>query len=247
VALVGGGGKPRPGEIPLAHNGVLFLDELPEFDRSVLEVLREPMESGSITISRAAQQAEFPARFQLIAAMNPCPCGYLGDETGRCRCTAEQVGRYRSRLSGPLLDRIDLHVEVPRQPLALGQADLPPGEASKRVARRVARAIERQLARQGRRNHALDVKGLERHARPDPQGRRLLQQAIERLGSPCGPITASSRSRAPSPIWRTARGSMRAISARPSAIVAWIDVESNCSDGYGRHVAPSAEPRIHEA
>ena len=181
VALVGGGGKPRPGEISLAHNGVLFLDELPEFDRSVLEVLREPMESGSITISRAAQQAEYPARFQLIAAMNPCPCGYLGDGSNRCRCTAEQVGRYRNRLSGPLLDRIDMHVEVPRQPPTLEQTDHPPAEASARVAHRVARAIERQLKRQGRRNNDLDVKGLEQHAKPDVAGHRLLHQAIERL------------------------------------------------------------------
>ncbi|MCU7810276.1 MAG: YifB family Mg chelatase-like AAA ATPase, partial [Candidatus Thiodiazotropha sp. (ex Notomyrtea botanica)] len=114
VALVGGGSKPRPGEISLAHNGVLFLDELPEFERHVLEVLREPMENGWITISRATQQAEYPARFQLIAAMNPCPCGYLGDGSERCRCSIEQIKRYRNRISGPLLDRIDMHVEVPR-------------------------------------------------------------------------------------------------------------------------------------
>src|SRR5699024_14617 len=111
VALVGGGGQPRPGEISLAHHGVLFLDELPEFERRVLEVLREPLESGRIVISRAAQQAEFPARVQLVAAMNPCPCGYLGDSKGRCRCTLEQVQRYRTRISGPLLDRIDMQIE----------------------------------------------------------------------------------------------------------------------------------------
>src|SRR5262249_22325927 len=116
VALVGGGQNPRPGEVSLAHHGVLFLDELPEFTRGVLEVLREPLECGCVTISRAARQAEFPATFQLIAAMNPCACGFLGDERGRCRCTAEQVQRYRSRLSGPLIDRLDLHVEVPRVP-----------------------------------------------------------------------------------------------------------------------------------
>ncbi|MCK7492535.1 MAG: ATP-binding protein [Comamonadaceae bacterium] len=114
IALVGGGGRPRPGEISLAHNGVLFLDELPEFDRGVLEVLREPLESGHIVISRAARQAEFPARFQLVAAMNPCPCGHLGDPRRACRCTPERVAAYCSRISGPLLDRIDLHVEVPR-------------------------------------------------------------------------------------------------------------------------------------
>jgi magnesium chelatase family protein len=134
IALVGGGANPRPGEISLAHLGVLFLDELPEYERRVLEVLREPLESGHIHISRAARQVRFPARFQLIAAMNPCPCGYLGDPGGRCRCTAEQVARYRARLSGPLLDRIDLHVEVPRlRPeemsavLAVGRPGTPDG------------------------------------------------------------------------------------------------------------------------
>src|SRR5882672_4612159 len=117
VALVGGGAHPRPGEISLAHNGVLFLDELPEFDGHVLEVLREPLEAGAITISRAARQAEFPAQFQLIAAMNPCPCGYLGDaDQQRCRCTPEQINRYRNKISGPLLDRIDMQLEVSRLP-----------------------------------------------------------------------------------------------------------------------------------
>jgi magnesium chelatase family protein len=181
VALVGGGGKPRPGEISLAHNGVLFLDELPEFDRAVLEVLREPMERGSITISRAAQQAEFPTRFQLVAAMNPCPCGYLGDGTDRCRCTAEQVARYRRRLSGPLLDRIDIHIEVPRQPPDTGLVDGGASESSAEVADRVGLAIDRQHARQGVRNHALEVKALEQHARLDHSGRLLLHHAIERL------------------------------------------------------------------
>ncbi|MEJ2693222.1 MAG: YifB family Mg chelatase-like AAA ATPase, partial [Candidatus Thiodiazotropha sp.] len=182
VALVGGGGKPRPGEISLAHNGVLFLDELPEFDRSVLEVLREPMETGRVTISRAAQVAEYPARFQLIAAMNPCPCGYLGDGSARCRCSAEQVHRYRNRLSGPLLDRIDLHVEVPRQPPCASPSDTSLAESTTQVAHRVKQATERQLARQGRRNHALEVKQLEQHAPPDNAARQLLHQAIERLG-----------------------------------------------------------------
>ena len=182
AALVGGGGRPRPGEISLAHNGVLFLDELPEFDRGVLEVLREPLESGSITISRAARQAEFPARFQLVAAMNPCPCGYLGDGTSRCRCTSEQVARYRNRLSGPLLDRIDMHVEVPRQPPGRTKREGAGAESSSTVSRRVDQAIGRQLARQGVCNHALDVEGLERHARPDTAGRQLLHRAIEHLG-----------------------------------------------------------------
>jgi magnesium chelatase family protein len=142
AALVGGGVHPRPGEISLAHNGVLFLDELPEFGRHVLEVLREPMEFGAITISRAARQAEFPARFQLIAAMNPCPCGYFGDENGGCHCSAEQVRRYRNRISGPLLDRLDLHVNVPRVEFkSLREASVS-CEASKEVAARVARTRE---------------------------------------------------------------------------------------------------------
>jgi len=181
VALVGGGSNPRPGEISLAHNGVLFLDELPEFERHVLEVLREPMESGRITISRASRQAEYPARFQLIGAMNPCPCGHLGDGTSRCHCTGEQIARYRARISGPLLDRIDMHVEVPRQatPLQTQQAD---GEPSAQVRRRVEAARARQLTRQGKTNQALAGRELERHAAADPASLQLLAQAMERLG-----------------------------------------------------------------
>ncbi len=183
VALVGGGSNPRPGEISLAHLGVLFLDELPEFDRRVLEVLREPLESGRIHISRAARRAEFPARFQLIAAMNPCPCGYLGDPGGRCRCTAEQVARYRSRISGPLLDRIDLHVEVPRLPPAeLSGEQVSRAETSACVSRRVEAARERQLARAGKPNHALTPREVERTCGLDGAGRLLITQALERLG-----------------------------------------------------------------
>src|SRR3569623_654814 len=138
VALVGGGASPRPGEITLAHQGVLFLDELPEFDRRVLEVLREPLESGVITISRAARQADFPARFQLVAAMNPCPCGYLGDSSGKCRCTPDQVLRYRAKISGPLLDRIDMHIHVPRvEHTTLSQASASAEENSEHVRERV--------------------------------------------------------------------------------------------------------------
>ncbi|MGH8427678.1 MAG: YifB family Mg chelatase-like AAA ATPase [Gammaproteobacteria bacterium] len=183
AALVGGGSHPRPGEISLAHHGVLFLDELPEFDRHVLEVLREPMESGRIVISRAARQAEFPARFQLVAAMNPCPCGYLGDPKGRCRCTPDQIARYRSRISGPILDRIDLHVEVPRPHAeTLAPERGPDGEPSAAVAARVAAARVHQIKRAGKPNAALTVAEVNRHCRPDTTGRTLLEQASARLG-----------------------------------------------------------------
>jgi magnesium chelatase family protein len=183
VALVGGGSNPRPGEISLAHQGVLFLDELPEFDRRVLEVLREPLESGRITISRAARQAEFPARFQLIAAMNPCPCGYLGDPTGRCHCPPDQINRYRGRISGPLMDRIDMHIEVPRlAPEELSGASDPTAETSGQVRQRVTRAREVQLSRAGRPNHVLGSKEIEQTCPLDQGGRRLMEQAMIRLG-----------------------------------------------------------------
>jgi len=180
VALVGGGGIPRPGEISLAHCGVLFLDELPEFDRRVLEVLREPLESGRITISRAARQADFPARFQLIAAMNPCPCGYLGHASNKCRCTPDQVARYQDRISGPLLDRIDLQIPVGAlTPDELQQqAD---GEPSAVIAARVAAAHARQLQRQGKANHLLNTAELDALCRPDAAGEQLLRTALTRL------------------------------------------------------------------
>ncbi|HSN22545.1 MAG TPA: YifB family Mg chelatase-like AAA ATPase [Usitatibacter sp.] len=177
VALVGGGSPPRPGEVSLAHLGVLFLDELPEFNRSVLEVLREPLESGRITISRAARQADFPARFQLVAAMNPCPCGYLGHYGRPCPCSPTQVARYRDRISGPLLDRIDVHVEVP----ALREEELlaaEGGEPSAAVRARVVRAREAQLRRQGRANAQLSGGEAEEEARLDDGGRRVLREAI---------------------------------------------------------------------
>jgi len=151
VALVGGGSNPRPGEISMAMHGVLFLDELPEFGRDVLEVLREPLESGKISVSRAARQAEFPARFQLIAAMNPCPCGFLGHYSGKCRCTPDQVTRYRHRISGPLMDRIDLHIEVPAVP-EREITSRQPGEPSASVRERVSAARDIQLQRQGKPN-----------------------------------------------------------------------------------------------
>jgi len=182
VALVGGGANPRPGEISLAHQGVLFLDELPEFDRRVLEVLREPLESGRINIARAARSAEFPAQFQLIAAMNPCPCGHLGDPSGRCRCTQEQVARYRGRISGPLLDRIDLHVEVPRlPPEALHPMPESAREPSSRVRERVIAARERAERRAGKLNAMLEPQEIDRDCLLDEPGRRLLTQAMQQL------------------------------------------------------------------
>jgi magnesium chelatase family protein len=183
VALVGGGSFPRPGEISLAHHGVLFLDELPEFDRKVLEVLREPLESGAIVVSRAARQAEFPAAFQLIAAMNPCPCGYLGDPSGRCRCTPDQVQRYRSKVSGPLLDRIDLHVEAPRVAREALRPDTPPdGEPSSVVVQRVTLTRDRQLSRQAKPNARLSTREINKHCKPDAAGQQLLERAMEQLG-----------------------------------------------------------------
>lgn len=184
VALVGGGSNPRPGEISLAHQGVMFLDELPEFDRRVLEVLREPMESGSITISRAARQAEFPARFQLITAMNPCPCGHLGNNSGRsCSCTSEQVSRYRQRISGPLLDRIDIHIEVPRVPPKLLQQSTPNrGEESHLVRSRVEAARRIQLERGGAPNSTMSGREVEQFCRLDPEATQLLHRAMEQQG-----------------------------------------------------------------
>ncbi|MDP1924615.1 MAG: YifB family Mg chelatase-like AAA ATPase [Thiobacillus sp.] len=180
VALVGGGGNPRPGEISLAHHGVLFLDELPEFSRQVLEVLREPLETGHITISRAARQADFPARFQLIAAMNPCPCGYLGHPTQACRDTPDQIARYRGRISGPLLDRIDIQISVP----ALTQDELmgaSAGESSAVIRARVETARSRQMQRQGKPNAALGTQEIDQFCALDRAGETLLKQAITRL------------------------------------------------------------------
>ncbi|MEO7062240.1 MAG: YifB family Mg chelatase-like AAA ATPase [Dokdonella sp.] len=181
VALVGGGSFPRPGEVSLAHHGVLFLDELPEFNRHVLEVLREPLESGRIAISRAARQAEFPARFQLVATMNPCPCGYAGDPSGRCRCTPDAIARYRSRVSGPLLDRIDLKLEMPRVPHADLRASAA-GEDSATVRARVIDARARQLARAGKPNAWLGNREVERDCALDANLHALLDRAVERLG-----------------------------------------------------------------
>lgn len=181
VALVGGGGEPRPGEISLAHNGVLFLDELPEWDRRALEVLREPLESGVVTISRAARQSEFPARFQLVAAMNPCPCGWAGDVSGRCRCSPDVINRYRGRISGPLLDRIDLHVDVPRLPPAQLRPDAPDGECSAAIRTRVEAARKRQQQRAGRPNARLGQADTMAACRLADADQQLLERAIDAL------------------------------------------------------------------
>ena len=185
VAMVGGGGVPRPGEVSLAHNGVLFLDELPEFQRDALEALRQPLEEGRLTVIRARGRFTFPARFALLASMNPCPCGHLGDQQHECRCTPLQVERYRNRVSGPLLDRIDLHVEVPSVKLA--ELRGAPGEASRPVAERVQAARERQRFRFSANNGtpvnaAMGAQLIEEHCRLDSAARRILDAAFERLG-----------------------------------------------------------------
>jgi len=184
VALVGGGSNPRPGEISLAHHGVLFLDELPEWDRRVLEVLREPLESGAINISRAARQSTYPAQFQLVAAMNPCPCGWLGHASGRCRCGGEQIARYRGRVSGPLIDRLDLTIEVPSvsaDVLAMNGAAKPCGESSTDVRARVVVAHAMQQARQHKPNARLTVAEVVAHCRPEPEAETLLARAMTRM------------------------------------------------------------------
>jgi magnesium chelatase family protein len=181
VALVGGGSDPRPGEISRAHNGVLFLDELPEFSRHVLEVLREPMESGCITISRAGRQADYPARFQLVAAMNPCPCGYLGDSAGDCRCSAERVDKYRGKISGPLLDRIDIHMQVQRPPLASLRPHAKAEEGSAEVRKRVGEARAIQLERCGVCNAELFGNDLKAAFSAEEETWKLLDEAAEKL------------------------------------------------------------------
>ncbi|WP_082754961.1 YifB family Mg chelatase-like AAA ATPase [Variovorax sp. PAMC 28711] len=181
VALVGGGSPPRPGEISLAHHGVLFLDEFPEFARSALEALREPLETGTITIARAARRSEFPARFQLIAAMNPCPCGYLGSTLKACRCTPDQVSRYQGKLSGPLLDRIDLHIEVPSVS-AKELLDAPAGEATDSIRARAAAARERAMTRQGKPNQALQGSEIDRHAGLEASALAFMHSAAAKLG-----------------------------------------------------------------
>ena len=181
VALIGGGSRARPGEISLAHHGVLFLDELLEYDRRALEALREPLESGVISISRAAMQARYPAEFQLVAAMNPCPCGRLGDPMGNCACTPAEVIRYRARVSAPLLERLDIHLEVPR--VCSGEFDecATPSESSSQIAARVKRARDVQLTRQGRCNSRLLDAQVERVCALDKAARQILDRSMETL------------------------------------------------------------------
>ncbi len=181
VAMVGGGSPPRPGEISMAHHGILFLDEMPEFPRAALEALREPLETGTITISRAARRSEFPARFQLIGAMNPCPCGYLGSSVHACRCTPDQVARYQSKLSGPLMDRIDLHVEVPALPSSALLLS-PAGENSAAIRARCTAARNRALTRQGKTNLALQGQEIDTHVALDVAAVKFLNLAATRLG-----------------------------------------------------------------
>ena len=181
VALVGGGVPPKPGEISLAHHGILFLDELPEFPRSAIEALREPLETGHITIVRAAQRAQFPARFQLIAAMNPCPCGYLGDPKRACRCTPDQITRYQGKLSGPFLDRIDMQVEVTAVPHAqLMQQES--GTSSQDIATQVRQAQTRQMERQNCSNQELSTKQLDEFCALDDETSRFMQRVATQLG-----------------------------------------------------------------
>ena len=180
AALIGGGSTPTPGEISLAHHGILFLDEFPEFNRRVLESMREPLETGTVCVSRARQRAEFPARFQLIAAMNPCPCGYTGHPARACTCTPVQVANYHARLSGPMLDRIDLTIEVP--PVSYSDlAGRPTGEASATVRARVIRARERQISRQGVPNARLEAGQVEEICTPDAAGAALAEAAMRHL------------------------------------------------------------------
>ncbi|MCK5830635.1 MAG: YifB family Mg chelatase-like AAA ATPase [Methylococcales bacterium] len=183
AALVGGGSNPKPGEISLAHNGTLFLDELPEFDRKVLEVLREPLETRHITISRAMRQADFPAAFQLIAAMNPCPCGYLGDASGRCHCTSEQVAKYRAKISGPLLDRIDMHLEVPRVAHEVLRKGSPEGEeSSAEIKSRVTAAQQIAITRQNKVNSRLSAAEIKINCTLSEQGHSILERAMDQFG-----------------------------------------------------------------
>jgi magnesium chelatase family protein len=181
VALVGGGSVPKPGEISLAHHGVLFLDELPEFPRAALESLREPLEAGTITITRVGMKAQFPAQFQLIAAMNPCPCGYLGSAAKSCRCTPDQIARYQGRLSGPLIERIDMQMQVQSLP-AHDLLHLEPGQSSAQIRQRVEQAHQLAMDRQHKANHLLQASELEQACEMDAQAKQFVQLAAQKLG-----------------------------------------------------------------
>jgi magnesium chelatase family protein len=181
-AMIGGGPHAGPGEISLAHRGVLFLDELPEFDRRTLEALREPLETGTVAVSRVAMRAEYPAEFQLVAAMNPCPCGYQADPSERCECTPARIAQYRARVSGPLLDRIDLRVEVPALAPHELNAELPPGDSTAQAAAKVCRARERQLCRAGKLNSRLTIQEINAHCRLDERADRVFWQSQACLG-----------------------------------------------------------------
>ena len=181
VALVGGGSRPRPGEISLAHHGVLFLDEAPEFQRQVLEVIREPMESGEIIIARANHRVCFPAQFQLVAAMNPCPCGYYGDLHRNCRCSTQQIRRYRDKISGPLLDRIDLQLCVTRLPSNALTQRCDASETSQQVRKRVVKARDRQILRSGKNNASLQNKELEKYCDLTPANQKMLEKAVNQF------------------------------------------------------------------
>jgi magnesium chelatase family protein len=182
VSLVGGGSVPRPGEISLAHHGVLFLDELLEYDRRALEALREPLEAGVVLISRASHHMQYPAQFQLVAAMNPCPCGRFGDSQGNCDCSPGQIAQYMARVSGPMLERFDIHLEVPRVNLSDFEDAALPSESSASVAARVRQAREIQIARQGKCNARLSDGQITRLCAPDTGGRSILNMSMEKLG-----------------------------------------------------------------
>jgi magnesium chelatase family protein len=185
VALVGGGQIPKPGEVSLAHNGVLFLDELPEFKRNVLEVLRQPLENGEVTVSRAVASITYPASFMLVAAMNPCPCGYLGDNRHQCTCTPSQIHRYRHRVSGPLLDRIDIHIEVPAVPYKELSTEYS-GEKSEEIRERVitARNIQLERFKDDRKiysNGQMKTRHIKKYCKLKPEAQTLLEMAMHKL------------------------------------------------------------------
>jgi magnesium chelatase family protein len=232
AALVGGGGRARPGEVSLAHHGVLFLDELPEFERVVLEAFREPLETGVVSVARAALKVQYPAAFQLIAAMNPCPCGRLGDAAGSCRCSGAVVQRYRGRISGPLLDRLDLHVEMPR--VVVAEFDAPPAQetSTRTAAAAVTAARHIQRARQGACNARLDDAEVARWCAPDAAGRRLLDAAVERFG-----LSARSRTR----VLKVAR-TIADLERAPQVGAAQVGeaMMLRCLDRAGREPAPRA-------